>query len=229
MNKELINSVMNDVTEKLLTERQCRTCIFSNDPCTWCMENKIKLNPSQYGCNKHKTRQEEIRMQTELEIAKYTRDLARITLDMDTMGYTINAASIMLEKLDMELEETYKAIKQRTKEEEKKHDVSKKNRERLIKAYNKMRFNIMDMRNTFDDYVERFFIYQFTDEHGKYNEKESDKNLVNSGIVAKFVKILIDRCLDNKENGELILNFMLSLKGSGVYTEADFNKVMIKK
>lgn len=228
MKNNLIKDVIEDTTQKLVTERLCRTCIFSNDTCDWCMENKIKLHKAQYGCNKHMTRQDAIRRQTEIEYEKYTKELSRLALDMDVMGYAINAASIMLEKLDNELEASYNSLENPTNADEKSHKESKKNRERLRKAYSKMKFNAMDMRNTFNDYVEYFFTYNFTDQHGNFNEKESDKNLVNSGIIAKFIKVFVDRCLDNKENGELIINYMLSLKGSGIYGDRDFNKVMIR-
>lgn len=227
MSKELVKNLIEETTEKLLSKRECRTCIFSNETCDWCMENKIKINGFMYGCGKYMTRQDAIRKHTEILCEEHCKDFAKTTLDMDTMGYTINAASIMLEKIDRKLDASYKSIKHPTSEEEKNHKESKKQRDRLLKAYNKMRFCAMDMRNTFDDYVEYFFTYQFTDEAGKYNESESDKNLVNSGIIAKFVKLLVDRCLDNKENGELILKYMLSLKGSGVYEEKDFNEMMI--
>lgn len=229
MNKEeIIKGVINDTTEKLITERLCRTCIFSNEDCSWCMENKIELHKAKYGCNKHMTRQDAIRKEAELQYETYNKDMQRLALDMDTMGYTINAASIMLEKLDKELEASFKSIKHPTAEEERNHKESKKNRDRLQKAYSEMKFHAMDMRNAFNRYVEHFFTYQFTDEKGKFNWVESDKNLMNSGIVGKFTKVLVDRCLDNKKNGELILDYMLSLKGSGIYTERDFDKVMIK-
>lgn len=226
--RDFKKEIMEDVTDKLITERQCRTCIFSNDTCDWCFENKIKLNYNKYGCNKHMTRQDAIRKHTELEYQKHLATMQRMTLDLDTMGYTINAASIMLEKLDKELNASYESIKHPTSEDEKSHKESKKTRDRLQKAYSKMKFNAMDMRNTFNDYVEYFFTYQFTDEQGKYNGKEADVNLVNSGLIAKFVKVFVDRCLDNKDNGQLIIDYMLSLKGSGIYDETDFNKMMIK-
>lgn len=227
MSNNLIKNLMEDVTTELLSRRECKTCVFSNDTCDWCMENKIKINSFMYGCPKYMTRQDAIRKHTEIICKEHSRDFAKTTLDMDTMGYTINAASIMLEKIDKKLEASYNSIKHPTTDEEKSHKESKKQRDRLLKAYSKMKFSAMDMRNAFNDYVEYFFTYQFTDEAGKYNEKESDKNLVNSGIIAKFVKVLVDRCLDNKENGELIMKYMLSLKGSGVYEEKDFNEMII--
>lgn len=216
-------------TIKALDEmKPCHACIHSNETCTWCSENKIKIHPKQYGCRKHITNEQQVRRLAEIEYEKYKKELAKLTLDFDIMGYAITAASIILEKIDADIEKQYDSIKDKTDSNVKSHDESKRNRDRLQKAYKQMKFLATDMRNVFNRYVEYFFTYQFTDENGKYNPIESDKNLVNSGIVAKFIKMLIDRCLDNTDNGKLILDYILSLKGSGVYEDKDFDKVMIK-
>ena len=216
-------------TVKVLDEmKPCHSCVHSNETCTWCRENKINIHPSKYGCRKHITDEEAVRKLAEIEYKKYCAEFAKMTLDMDIMGYTINAASMMLEKIDKQLERSYNSIKEKTEDSIKKHQESKKNRDRLRKAYAQMRFNATDMRNTYDRYIEYFFTHQFTDEHGNYNVKESDKNLSNSGIVSKVVKLFVDRALDNPENATLMINFMLSLKGSGVYDEKDFDNELIK-
>lgn len=147
---------------------------------------------------------------------------------MDIMGYTINAASIMLEKIDKELDDSYNSISEKTSESIKKHNESKRNRERLRKAYKEMKFNAIDMRNTFDRYIEYFFTHQFTEENGKYNGYEADKNLANSGVITKFIKMFVDRCLDNAENTKKILDFISSLPGSGYLSEHDFNNGIIR-
>lgn len=217
-------------TMQVLNEmKPCRACIYADKDCTWCTENKIKIHHSQYGCRKHITNEEAVRKLAEAEYQKYCNELAKMTLDMDVMGYTINAASIMLEKIDSELERSYNSIEEKTEDSVKKHKESKKNRDRLRKAYAQMKFNAQDMRNTYDRYIEYFFTYQFTDENGKYNGIESDKNLANSGVVSKVIKLFVDRALDNNENAQKIIDFMLSLKGSGIYTEQDFNSGLIRK
>jgi hypothetical protein len=222
--EETVRETLRELDEK----KPCHACIFANESCTWCRENKIKIHPSMYGCRKHMTNEQQVRRLAEIEHEKHRRELAKLTLDFDIMGYAINAASIILEKIDNDIERHYDSIEHKTKDNVKSHDESKTNRDRLQKAYRQMKFHAMDMRNVYDRYIEYFFTYQFTDENGKYNPVESDKNLSNSGIVAKFVKLFIDRCLDNEKNGKLILDYILSLKGSGVYDEEDFDKVMIK-
>lgn len=216
-------------TVKVLDElKPCHACIHSNDSCTWCYENKVKIHPKQYGCRKHITNEQAVRKLAEIEYEKHRKELAKLTLDFDIMGYAISAAAIILEKADEDIERQYNSVQNKSDDNVRAHDASKKNRDRLHKAYKQMKFLANDMRNIYNRYVEYFFTYQFTDENGKYNPVESDKNLANSGIVAKFIKVLIDRCLDNEENGKLILNYMMSLKGSGVYEDKDFDRVMIK-
>ena len=74
-----------------------------------------------------------------------------------------------------------------------------------------MKFSAMDMRNTFDRYVEYFFNYCFTDSMGNYGV-EADKNLFNSGVISKVVKLFVDRALDNSENSDKMIAYMMSLR-----------------
>lgn len=123
-------------TVKVLDEmKPCHSCVFANETCTWCTENKINIHPRQYGCRKYMTNEDAVRKLAELEYQKYRKELAKLTLDMDVMGYTINAASIILEKIDQELERSYNAIKEKTEDNIKTHQESKRNRDRLRKAY----------------------------------------------------------------------------------------------
>ena len=95
-------------TVKVLDElKPCHACIFANENCTWCTENKIKIHPNQYGCGKHITNEEAVRKLAEMEHEKFRKELAKLTLDFDIMGYAINAASIILEKIDKDIERSY--------------------------------------------------------------------------------------------------------------------------
>lgn len=228
MSNPIVDEVFEETLNDLKKLKPCKTCVFSNETCTWCTENKTKIYPFQYGCNKHLTNEAAVRKLAEIEYQKYCKEIARMTLDMDVMGYTISAAAIMLEKIDMELERSHKEIADKTDDCIKKHQESKKHRDRLRKAYAQMKAHTTDMRNVYDRYIEYFFTYQFTDENGKYNGKEADKNLANSGIVSKVIKLFVDRALDNKENAGKIIDFMLSLQGSGIYDEHDLNAGIIR-
>lgn len=210
-------------------ERPCKACIFSNEPCTWCIENKIPITPFMRGCNKYMTNEQAVRKVAEAEAQRHQKSLQRMMLNMDVMAYMVNGASLVLEKVDKELEESYEAIEDKDSETIRNHAERKRNRERLYKAYKAMKFSIQDIRNTFNNYVEHYFDSIFTDEQGKYDFKESDKNLVNSGVVAEYVSAIVDRVLDNGENATSIMNHILSLPGANILDERDFGRLRIKK
>ena len=228
MKKPTLEESTQETLKAVQELKQCSTCLLRNEDCTWCTENKIKIYPFMYGCPKHITNEEAVRKLAKIEHEKFCREIAKTTLDLDIMGYTINAASIMLEKIDAELERSYESVKEKTDSYMKSHKESKKNRDRLRKAYYQMKFSANDIRNTYNKYIEYFFTHQFTDEDGKYNGVEADKNLVNSGIVSKAIKLFVDRALDNADNTTKMIDFMLSLQGSGIYDEKDFNSCIIK-
>lgn len=229
MSKNKIEEVVKETVKALNELKPCKQCVYANEDCTWCSENKIKIAPYQYGCRKFMTNEDAVRKLAEIEHEKYCKELAKTTLELDIMGYTINAASIMLEKIDKDIERSYNAIKDPTDASLKNRENSKKNRDRLRKAYSQMKFSATDMRNTYDRYVEYFFTHQFTDDQGNYNGFESDKNLANSGVITKFIKLFVDRSLDNEENAQKILDFISSLPGSGYLSEHDFNNGIIRK
>ena len=228
MSNNQIEEAVRETVKALNELKPCKQCVFANEDCTWCSENKIKIAPYQYGCRKFMTNEDAVRKLAEIEFKKYCEERTRTTLELDIMGYTINAASIMLEKIEQDIERSYASIKDPTDESLKNRANSKKNRDRLRKAYAQMKFNATDMRNTYDRYIEYFFTHQFTDENGKYNGVESDKNLANSGVITKFIKMFVDRCLDNQENAEKILAYISSLPGSGYLNEHDFNNGIIR-
>lgn len=229
MSNNQIEEAIQETKKELNKLKPCKHCIYAANACTWCSKCGTKINPYQYGCRHFMTNEDAIRKIAEEEYKKYCAERAKATLELDIMGYTINAASIMLEKIDKDIERSYAAIKEPTDESLKNRAKSKQNRERLRKAFAQMKFNANDMRNTYDRYIEYFFTHQFTDEQGNYNGYESDKNLANSGVITKFIKMFVDRCLDNQENAEKILEYISSLPGSGYLSEHDFNNGIIRK
>lgn len=229
MSNNQIEEAIQETKKELNKLKPCKHCIYAANACTWCTKCGTKINPYQYGCRHFMTNEDAIRKIAEEEYRKYCAERAKTTLELDIMGYTINAASIMLEKIDKDIERSYASIKEPTDESLKNRAKSKQNRDRLRKAYAEMKYRAQDIRNTYDRYIEYFFTHQFTDEKGNYNGFESDKNLANSGVITKFIKMFVDRCLDNQENAEKILAYISSLPGSGYLSEHDFNNGIIRK
>lgn len=229
-NKEQFDEVLNEARQKIAELKPCKLCVYSNEDCTWCSANNVPiLSVHQYGCVKHMTNEEALRKITREEFEKNARTLQRLQFELDIMGYQIGAASQTLEKIDAELTQSYNAIKYKDEESIKNHNESKKNRDRLAKAFKEIKFKAQDIRNVYDKYVEYFFNTLYSEEDGTFNWKESDKNLVNTGVINSFVRVLVDKTLDNGENANKIMDFMLSLKGCGVYDEDSIGKYMIRK
>lgn len=229
MTDERFEAVYEETKARAQELKPCVLCVHKNADCTYCFENKIQISPSSYGCRKHMTDEEQLRKNAEEEYAKQIAIQKRMLLELDIMSYEIGAAQQTLEKLDAELCASYNAIKNKDKECIDNHNESKKNRDRLAKAFVQLKAHAQDMRNTYNRYVEYFFNTLFTDENGKYNWKESDKNLVNTGVINTFVRVLVDKTLENGENAEAIMDFMLSLKGSGIYNDKQLGKFMIRR
>lgn len=228
--QEQYETVLQDVKEKITQLKPCRLCVYSNEECTWCSANNVAImSPLQYGCIKHTTNEEYLEKITREEFEKNQKTLQRLQLELDIMGYEIAAASQTLEKIDAELNQSYNSIKDKDDECIKNHKESKKNRDRLAKAYKELQFKAQDMRSIYDRYVEYFFNTIYSEDDGTFNWKESEKSLVNTGVINSFVRVLVDKTLNNGDNANKIMDFMQSLKGCGIYDDKQVGKFMIRK
>lgn len=227
--KEQFDEVLKDARKVMNELKPCKLCIYSNEDCDWCSENKMPIHPHQYGCKKHMTNEEALVEITKEEFKKHSAQLRRLQLELDIMGYEIGAASQTLEKIDAELCQSYNAIKVKDEACIKNHNESKKNRDRLAKAYKELQFKAQDIRNIYDRYVEYFFNTLYTEENGTFNWRENEKSLVNTGVINTFIRVMVDKTLENGENAQKILEFMLSLKGSGIYNDEQVGKFMIRR
>lgn len=210
--------------------KSCQLCVWSNEGCTWCqaMDKAIRPYLQTQFCKHYMTNEEALKVMAEQGRQEQQHKYARLFLLMDIMAYLAEGADKVLEDVSNELEQDYKDAKDKSSQAERNHKESKRNRERLHKAYVEMREHMRDSRNAFNNYVQHYFKTIFCDDDGKWNVPELDKNSVNSGVVTAFNKVLVDRTLDNGENAGKIMDYMLSLPGSGILSERDFGKSMVK-
>lgn len=204
--------------------------MWADEECVHCRQLEIPITPvtvSQY-CKFYMTNDEALKVLAEQgrqeQIQKYTR----LFLLMDIMAYMANGADAVLEEVSNELEEDYRQARDKSPHAERNHSESKRNRDKLHKGYVKMREGFRDARNAFNDYVQHYFKTIFCDDDGSWNVLEYDKNSINSGVITAFTKVLVDRTLDNGENAEAIMKYIISLPGSGILNEKDFGKSMVK-
>lgn len=233
MKVKTTEEILADVRKELAMDprlKSCKMCVWANEGCTHCRHLNIPITPitiSQY-CKFYMTNSEALQVLAEHGRQEQIQKYQRLFLLMDIMAYMANGADAVLEEVGNELDEDYKEARDKSPQAEKNHNESKRNREKLHKGYVKMREAMRDARNAFNDYVQHYFKTIFCDDDGKWNVPEFDKNSVNSGVITAFTKVLVDRTLDNGENAEKIMDFMLSLTGSGILNERDFGKSMIK-
>lgn len=227
--EDLANETLELTLEELNREKPCRFCIFSNDECTWCRENKIKLHKAMRGCRKFITKNDALKKLAQEKAEAFNKNTRKVLLKMNIMDYMINGSNLVLEKIDVHMDRSYKEIEDPTPQQQKSHQEAQKKRDKLHKAYKEMKFKIQDMRSVFNRYVQYYFDVMFTDENGRYDGSESDKNLCNTGIVTAATSMFIDRALENGDNADAIMQFMRSLTGSGILDEYDFKELIISK
>lgn len=209
-------------------ERPCKACVYSNEACDWCMENKIPINRFMRGCRKFMTNEEAVRQVAIAEQERQRTEMTKILFEMDIMGYLANAAALLLEKVDKRIEKNHEGVEQTTREKEKQMK-SKGRRQKLLKAYKDIKFKMKDVRSVFENYVEYYFDCMFAEKDGSYDIKESDKNLANSGVIAFINSKIVDKILDNGDNANKILAFLDTLEGANILDEDDYGSFLIKR
>ena len=103
MEKETKDAI-EQTKEVLAMERPCKACVFSNEACDWCIENKIPINRYMRGCRKFMTNEEAVRKVAEAEQERQRVAMTKMYFEMDIMGYLANAASLILEKIDKRID-----------------------------------------------------------------------------------------------------------------------------
>lgn len=233
-NKEQFEKACSDVAQENNRLKPCKSCIFANESCTWCIELKKEIKPWNYGCHKHMTNQQALRKIAEEEYRRNVKDTTRRFFEMDIISYLIEAASQSLEKLDAEfIAEHEKAMKMsdakaNNNEREKKFQKKKNNRDKLAKGFSEMKYHAQNFRSAYEQYITHFYNTMFAEEEG-YNVKEHQKVSSNAGVINLIVREYCDKSLDSADNANSILQHMQSLKGSGIYDDYHKAKFLIRK
>lgn len=233
-NKKQFEKACDDVAQETNRLKPCKSCIFANESCTWCIELKKEIKPWNYGCYKHMTNQQALRKIAEEEYQKNVKEVTRRFFEMDIISYLIEAASQSLEKLDAEFveehEQAMKAAdaKANNNELEKKYQKKKSNRDKLAKGFSEMKYHAQNFRSSYEKYITHFFNTLFAEEEG-YNVKEYQKVSSNAGVINLIVHEYCDKSLDNADNANSILQHMMNLKGSGIYDDYHKGKFLIRK
>lgn len=231
-----IEKTINEVKSTLNQLKRCSDCVFSNENCTWCQCLKKEIFSYSYGtgCKNYMTNEEAVRKLAEEEYKKDAAVAARRFFDMDIISYLIEASSQSLEKLDKELlEDHVRAMKaadakSNNNEREKRFKKKQDNRKKLQAGFAEMKYHAQNFRSAYEKYIVHFFNTLFEDKDG-YDFKEHQKVSSNAGVINLVVREFCDKSLDNAANANAMLQYMQSLKGSGIYDDYQKTKYLIKK
>lgn len=231
-----IENTIDEVKDALYVLRRCKDCVFANEACTWCACIKKDIKPYSYaaGCKHYMTNEAAVRKLAEEQYRKDEVTATRRFFDMDIISYMIEASSQSLEKLDKELLEDHKRAmkladaKANNNEREKKFKKKQDNRKKLMDGFAEMKYHAQNFRSAYEKYVVHFFNTLFEDKDG-YDFKEHQKVSSNAGVINLVVREFCDKSLNNADNANAMLQFMQSLKGSGIYDDYQKEKYLIKK
>lgn len=223
-----VNRIVELTKNIIKSEKMCKTCVFSNEACTWCARFNKETNRAKYGCNEHMTDNQYMEKIAQ-EQAEYRRKEAAIDfLDIELASYLLQGASIIMTKIGKEQQRRYDAFKERSKDDEIRFGKQKANRDKLSKGMSKMKFAIQDFQNAYQESVQYYLDYMFNDKDG-YDFKESDKSLVNAGFITAISAGILEATLDNDDNVNALMNYVFSLKGIGIFTKEHCLRYLVNR
>lgn len=210
------------------SEKMCKSCVFSNEPCTWCARFDKSINRAMYGCKEHMTDNQYMDKVAQ-EQAEYRRKEAAIDfLDIELASYLLQGADIIMTKIGEEQQRRYDAFKERSKDDEARFAKQKSNREKLRKGMIAMKCAIQDFHNAYQNSVQYYLDYMFNVEGG-YDFKEADKSLVNAGFITAISAGILNATLDNEANLNALMNFVFSLKGQDIFSKEHCLRYMVNR
>lgn len=97
-----VNRIVELTKNIIKSEKMCKTCVYSNEPCTWCALHDKATNRAKYGCNDHMTDNQYMDKIAQ-EQAEYRRKEAAIDfLDIELASYLLQGADIIMTKIGKE-------------------------------------------------------------------------------------------------------------------------------
>ena len=223
-----VNRIVELTKNIIKSEKMCKTCVYSNEPCTWCARFDKETNRAKYGCKDHMTDNQYMDKIAQ-EQAEYRRKEAAIDfLDIELASYLLQGADIIMTKIGEEQQRRYDAFKERCKDDEIRFGKQKQNREKLKKGMVAMKCAIQDFHNAYQNSVQYYLDYMFNDKGG-YDYKESDKSLVNAGFITAISAGILNATLDNDDNVNALMNYVFSLKGKDIFTKEHCLRYLVNR
>lgn len=207
----------------------CQLCIYFDSDKKWCeFYNQPKMLYN-YGSNCFVTNEIALKALMIQERKRSLERKAQMQRKMDVMEALINGADLVRDDILDMLEKDYKRLDVKAKSDDEIYHRSKKNLERLRKAYAEMKVSMQNVEIQYKRYCEYWHQFMFADDNGVYNQ-EYDKYKCNAGFLTYCFFILDDAMYESEENVEIFIDFLngLTKKRPGVLQEKDLKRYLIK-
>lgn len=195
-----------------------------------CMCKKMKVTTvyAPY-CKEYLTSETALRKLAETERQKEVDGLIQKQFKLDIMAHLVNAAMIIIEDLNAELNESWEKVKNHTSEEERTNAEYKRNRKKLIDAHKKMRYYIQNIDSEYRNYIEYYLNRIFTNTDGTYNVTEWQQFSISGGVMAALAAEFCEVALDNNDNANAVFEFIGGLKRVGILDRSKTQRYLVKK
>lgn len=185
--------------------------------------------PYNYGSNCFLTNEVALRALLLQERKRSRERKAKLLRKMDIMEALINGADMVRDDIQEMIENDYKRLDIKAKQDDETYKRSMRNLKRLDKAYAEMKACCHKIELAYRNYCEYWHQYMFADENGHF-DKEYDKYKSNHGFLTYCTFILDDAMYESDENVETFTNFLNSLprKRESPLKHEDLRRYLIK-
>ena len=182
-----------------------------------------------YGTNCFLTNEIALRALLLQEKKRGTERKAKLLRKMDIMEALINGADMVRDDIQEMLETDYQRLDIKAKNDDETYQRSKKNLQRLQKAYAQMKASMQTIESEYRNYCEYWHKFMFADEDGKY-DIQYDKYKSNHGFLTYCTFILDDAMYESEENVETFTTFLNNLprKRESPLKQEDLKRYLIK-
>lgn len=207
----------------------CQMCIHFDPEKKWCRHYKQPKQIYNYGSNCFVTNEVKLRALLLQERKRSIKRKAVFQRKLDIMEALINGADLVRDDLLSMLEMDYKRLDIKAKTDDETYRKSKKNLDRLAKAYAKMKVSMQNIESEYRNYCEYWHQFMFADESGCW-DREYDKYKSNAGFLTYSFFVMDDAMYESEETVDTFINFLNGLprKRKSAMEQEDLKRYLIK-
>lgn len=207
----------------------CQLCMHFDPVKKWCHHYQQAKQLYNYGSNCFITNEIALKALLLQERKRSIYRKAVLQRKMDIMEALINGADLVRDDILDMITKDYERLDIKAKTDDETYRKSKKNLDRLAKAYGKMKAALQDIESEYKSYCEYWHQFMFADEFGCYN-KEYDKYKSNAGFLTYSFFVMDDAMYESEESVEVFINFLNGLprKRKSPMEQNDLKRYLIK-